>query len=71
MLEAQEQGLIGRRNILKMDEEVNNYMIRYLRKDGLRFKYSMPEQIEAKALGERHLFHLPAPTCPMIPSAAR
>ena len=71
VLRAMDDGIVGRRNKLRMDEEVNSCIIKFLRKEGVRYKYSMPEQIEAKALGERQLFHLPAPISSVPQNVAR
>lgn len=34
VMQAQSEGLIGRRNTLKMDEKVNAFIMRYIRSEG-------------------------------------
>lgn len=61
VMQAQSEGLIGRRNTLKMDEKVNAFIMRYIRSEGQQYKYSLPELLQAQALGQPHLHRLPLP----------
>ena len=40
---AREEGSIKRRNILKLDKKVNEHIVKYLQRDGVKYNKTLPE----------------------------
>ena len=53
VIKAREVGQIKKRNILKMDKKVNDFIRQYLARDGYAHQVTMSEKIAMT--GERHL----------------
>ena len=51
VMQAREQGVIKRRNVLKMDSKINESVNKLIQKEAPEFKITLPERLEALSKG--------------------